>query len=175
MGVGWGDGRAGKLSDSGTEAAMYTEMGRECKEKGGRDALTEVESTLQLSRHPQPPWNEGFYLFYSSSVSFSVSISFPAVWLHSLLTFISTSHYFNPAFNILIFSTFTQGYRYKNNKPEQKKKQNAWSHLLICIYYPLLSTGPFLQLKIWKIKQHICSAVLWLMVHENWKRKSTTL
>lgn len=55
MGVGWGDGRAGKLSDSDTEAVMYTEMGRECKEKGGRDALTEVESTLQLSRHPQPP------------------------------------------------------------------------------------------------------------------------
>lgn len=25
------------------------------KEKGGRDALTEVKSTLQLSRHPQPP------------------------------------------------------------------------------------------------------------------------
>lgn len=138
------------------------------KEKGGRDALTEVKSTLQLSRHPQPPWNERFY---SSSVSFSVSISFPAVWLHSLLTFISPSHYFNPAFNILVFSTFTQGYRYKNNKPEQKNKR----HMKPPPDLHLLSTGPFLQLKIWKIKQHICSAVLWLVVHENWKRKSTTL
>lgn len=107
-----------------------------------------------------------FLLLYLFLFQLSDCILFwPSSLLHTTLTLPSTFWFFPSLHKDTGTKTTNQS----------KKTKNAWSHLLICIYYPLLSTGPFLQLGIWKIKQHICSAVLWLMVHENWKRKSTTL
>lgn len=59
-GVEWGGGKAGKHSDSDTQAAINRERLKENvkkREKDRRDAMTEVKGMLHLSCIPQPPSN----------------------------------------------------------------------------------------------------------------------
>lgn len=71
VGVEWGGGKAGKHSDSDTEACINRETQREKvkkRDKDRREAMTEVNGMLHLSCIPHSSSNVSFFFSYSFSL-----------------------------------------------------------------------------------------------------------